>query len=54
MPITPEEAELRPPPDDQIWMETEEIGLSDGWVRAIIVILALMFVLAIVLPLALT
>jgi hypothetical protein len=37
----------------QLWMETEEIGLGDGWVRAIVVILALAFTLAIVLPLVL-
>lgn len=43
-----------PDAQDQLWIETEEIGLSDSWVRAIIVILAVVLALAVVLPLALT
>jgi hypothetical protein len=53
MPITPEEAELRPPPADQIWMETEEIGLGDGWLWSFIAGFVVMLTLAIVLPLVL-
>jgi len=53
MPITSEEAELRPPPDDQIWMKTEEIGLGYGWLWSLGAGFVVMLTLAIVLPLVL-
>lgn len=34
--IRREVGELRPAPDDSLWMETEEIGLSDRWMWALI------------------
>jgi hypothetical protein len=46
--------ELRPPPSDQIWMETEQIGVSERWVWLFIAAFGLAMSLVIVLPLVLT
>jgi Na+(H+)/acetate symporter ActP len=46
--------ELREPPSDPIWMETEEIGLSDAWMRVFIAAFVLALALIIALGLALS
>jgi hypothetical protein len=51
--VRPEE--LKPAPDDLLWMETEEIGLSDRWMWALIAFAVPSIVLIfIVLPLVLS
>ena len=49
-----EREELREPPSDQTWMETEQIGVGYGLVWVLIAAFALALTLAVVLPLVLS
>jgi hypothetical protein len=46
--------EFREPPSDQIWMETEQIGVGYGFIAWCVLAFALLIALVVVLPLVLS